>query len=168
MSPQLRCVLVAPRIAGNVGNVARTCLALGAELHLIRPFGFILDPVKLKRSSVGYWDDLKPEIYSDAGDFWGRFPYDSQTQFYWATKNGENLYFDESFQEDVVLIFGNEEEGVPQNFWDVQSLPHIVACRIPTASVRCLNLGVSVAIMGFEVLRQWSKRGSFIRDVSVQ
>jgi tRNA(Leu) C34 or U34 (ribose-2'-O)-methylase TrmL len=67
------------------------------------------------------------------------------------------MYWDHSFGGDVVLIFGNEEEGVPQNFWDFKGLPKIHSCRIPTVSVRCLNLATSVGIMGFEVSRQWSK-----------
>jgi tRNA (cytidine/uridine-2'-O-)-methyltransferase len=75
--------------------------------------------------------------------------------FYWATKNGSRVYTDLKYDKDAVLIFGNEEEGVPQNFWDFKGLPDIVACRIPTVSVRCLNLATSVGIIGFEVYRQW-------------
>jgi len=164
---RLRIVLVAPRIAGNVGNVARTCLAAGAELHLVRPFGFIDDPKKLKRASVGYWDEIQSFTYRDADDFWERFPHDENTVFYWATKRGSEIYYKQNYVSDSVLIFGNEEEGVHESFWKNKALAKIQACRIPTSSVRCLNLGVSVAIFSFEVLRQWGKSFPFEQDAAV-
>jgi tRNA (cytidine/uridine-2'-O-)-methyltransferase len=164
---KLRLVLVAPRIAGNVGNVARTCLAVDAELHLVKPFGFIDDPKKLKRSSVGYWDDIRSVIYRDAEEFWQKFVFDSETAFYWATKRGSQIYYEQKYAADSVLIFGNEEEGVHESFWKNKGLANIQACRIPTSSVRCLNLGVSVAIFSFEVLRQWGKSFPFEQETVI-
>jgi|GEM_PF-630515 len=158
---QLRIVLVAPRIAANVGSIARTCSALGAELHLVRPFGFFLNEKEIRRASVGYWQDLQPVIYRDFEHFWKEFPGGPNCQILWATKRGEAVYSEQSFSKDVLLIFGNEEEGVPKNFWEFSGLRQIVACRIPTLTVRCLNLGVSVAVIGFEVIRQWGKRLNF-------
>jgi tRNA (cytidine/uridine-2'-O-)-methyltransferase len=158
---RLNIVLVAPRIAANVGNAARTCEALNASLSLVGPFGFILDEKKLKRSSVGYWENLKPEIYKDAEDFWSRFAFTPQTEIYWATKRAPTLYSSICFGQDVCLIFGNEEEGVADEFWQAKNLqensglPAVVSCRIPMANVRCLNLATSVGIVGYEVFRQW-------------
>ena len=41
----LHVVLVHPEIPWNAGNIGRTCLAAGAQLHLVRPLGFSLtDP----------------------------------------------------------------------------------------------------------------------------
>jgi tRNA (cytidine/uridine-2'-O-)-methyltransferase len=151
----MRIVLVAPRIPTNVGNISRTAAALGAELHLVGPLGFRLQDRSLKRSSVGYWLDQKPEVYVDAADFWKTFPRTSETQFVFATKYGSQDYAQVSYASDCVLIFGNEEEGVPKSFWNFDGLPSIVACRIRTQTVRCLNLSVSVAVFGFEVSRQW-------------
>jgi len=155
---RLRIVLVHPRIAANVGNVARTCLSLGAELHLVGPFGFIVDPKRLDRTSVGYWESLRPEVYADFRDFWARFPRCLKTQFVFAEKDGVHLYSDLSYNTDCVLIFGNEEEGVADEFWKVESLPMISSCRIPMREIRCLNLATSVGIVSYEVNRQWSGR----------
>jgi len=159
-TPHLSIVLVAPRIAANVGNVVRSTFAMGADLHLVGPFGFIVDKTRLKRSSVGYWESLNPTIYKDAEDFWGRFPRTPETQFCWATKQGKTIFSDCSYAQDSALIFGNEEDGVPEKFWNFNDLPKIESFRIPTVNVRCLNLATSVGIMGFEVLRQWGKQGS--------
>jgi tRNA (cytidine/uridine-2'-O-)-methyltransferase len=154
---RLRIVLVAPRIAANVGNIARTAEALNAELSLVRPLGFFLDSSKLKRSSVGYWDSAEPIVYNDAADFWSRFAWGPTTQVLWATKFGDQIYSEVAYSDDLVLLFGNEEEGIPQAFFQsFQPLPRpVVACRIPMAGVRCLNLATSVGVFGFEVARQW-------------
>jgi tRNA (cytidine/uridine-2'-O-)-methyltransferase len=166
MQGRMRIVLVAPRIAANVGNIARTAVSLNAELHLVGPLGFFLQKKDLKRSSVGYFEDLQPIIYRDFQDFWDRFEQTAATELYFATKRGETSYFDYLFGSDVVLIFGNEEEGVPPEFWEkrgnFKDLIKIRSCRIPTATVRCLNLATSVGIIGYEVFRQWGKEGGAV------
>ncbi len=48
--PQLNVVLVEPRIPQNTGNVARTCAATGARLHLVEPLGFSIDSAKAQRT----------------------------------------------------------------------------------------------------------------------
>jgi tRNA (cytidine/uridine-2'-O-)-methyltransferase len=158
---RMRIILVAPRIAANVGNIARTCSALKAELHLVGPLGFFIDQKHLKRSSVGYWEDLTPQIYRDAEDFWSRLELSESTRIYWATKFSKTTYTDLEYAADTVLIFGNEEEGVDAHFWEKQThfkpLAGVQSCRIPMALVRCLNLATSVGILGYEVMRQWGK-----------
>jgi len=158
---KLRIILVAPRIAANVGNIARTAEALGAELHLVGPFGFFLDEKTLRRTSVGHFDLQNCFIYRDAEDFWTRFEKAEMTCFYWATKRGESIYTQLEYSLDSSLIFGNEEEGVDSNFWDFKGLAKIVSCRIPMQTVRCLNLATSVGIIGYEVFRQWGNEGAF-------
>jgi len=36
-------VLVEPEIPQNTGNIARTCAATGASLHLVKPLGFSIE-----------------------------------------------------------------------------------------------------------------------------
>ena len=52
---KLNIVLVEPEIPQNTGNIARTCAATGASLHLVRPLGFYIDDKKLKRAGLDYW-----------------------------------------------------------------------------------------------------------------
>ena len=49
---QLNIVMVEPEIPQNTGNVARTCAATGARLHLVGPMGFTIDDKKLKRAGL--------------------------------------------------------------------------------------------------------------------
>ncbi len=55
----LKVALLQPQIAPNTGNIARLCVATGAELHLVRPIGFVLSDRALKRSAMDYWDRLR-------------------------------------------------------------------------------------------------------------
>ena len=42
---KLNIVLVEPEIPQNTGNIARTCAATGAKLHLVKPLGFSLKEI---------------------------------------------------------------------------------------------------------------------------
>ena len=37
---KINIVMVEPEIPQNTGNIARTCAAIGAKLHLVKPLGF--------------------------------------------------------------------------------------------------------------------------------
>ena len=62
-------MLVEPEIPQNTGNIARTCAATGASLHLVRPLGFYIDDKKLKRAGLDYWHLLDITYYDDLNDF---------------------------------------------------------------------------------------------------
>lgn len=47
-------VLLEPEIPQNTGNIARTCAATGASLHLIKPLGFSIDDKHMKRAGLDY------------------------------------------------------------------------------------------------------------------
>ena len=51
----MHIVLHEPEIPQNTGNIARTCAATGAKLHLIEPLGFSIDEKALKRAGLDYW-----------------------------------------------------------------------------------------------------------------
>ena len=43
MDVEFNIVLVAPEIPQNTGNIGRICVSTNCRLHLIKPYGFILD-----------------------------------------------------------------------------------------------------------------------------
>ena len=49
----LHVVLVEPEIPQNTGNIARTCLAAGARLHLVGPLGFVIDGAAFRPPGLG-------------------------------------------------------------------------------------------------------------------
>ena len=58
----MNIVLLEPEIPQNTGNIARTCAATGARLHLIKPLGFTIDDKRLKRAGLDYWFLMRYDV----------------------------------------------------------------------------------------------------------
>ena len=149
----IHVVLVNPEIHWNTGNAGRTCLAVGATLHLVEPLGFSLDEREVKRAGLDYWEhvDLRTWPSWDAleaelprlGDPW--FFSTRATRLYWDAPLGA--------ASDVVLVFGRETGGLPAELHE-RYHDRFVAMPIHSPRVRSLNLSTSVALGAYEVLRQ--------------
>ena len=153
----LNVVLFEPEIPQNTGNIMRTCVAVGATLHLIKPLGFKVDDATLKRCGVNYIDKLTWYVYENWQDFLDK---NSNGTFYFLTRYGHKPHssFDYSnINENIYFVFGKESTGIPKEILK----PHINNCmRMPmTDNVRSLNLSNTVAIMLYETLRQRNYTG---------
>lgn len=146
----LNIVMVEPEIAGNTGNVARTCAATGARLHLVRPFGFEIDDKKLKRAGLDYWDLLDITYYDNLEDFFAK----NQGAFFYFTTKALHTHTEVEYPDNCYIVFGKETKGLPEELL----LKNPENCvRIPMVSdARSLNLSNAVAIGTYEVLRQWN------------
>ena len=147
----LNVVLFEPEIPQNTGNIMRTCVATNTKLHLIKPYGFVLDDNHLKRSGVNYIDKLNYEEYNDFEEFKSK----NKGVYYYLTRYGRKPHtsFDYSNKdENIYFFFGKESTGIPLHILK----DHLDNCmRIPmTENVRALNVSNSVAIMVYEALRQ--------------
>ncbi|MBP3332512.1 MAG: tRNA (uridine(34)/cytosine(34)/5-carboxymethylaminomethyluridine(34)-2'-O)-methyltransferase TrmL [Clostridia bacterium] len=142
-------VLHQPEIPQNTGNIARTCAATGAALHIIKPMGFEIDDRKLKRAGLDYWHYLDITYYEDLEDFFAKNP---ECNFYLFTTKAPRCYTDIAYKTPVFLFFGKETAGLPESLLK-ENLDKCV--RIPMRdSIRSLNLSNSAAIAVYEVLRQ--------------
>lgn len=147
---ELNIVLVEPEIPQNTGNIARTCAATGARLHIVEPMGFKIDDKKLKRAGLDYWYLLDITYYSNLNDF---FEKNKDGNFYFFSTKAQNRYSDISYPDKSYLFFGKETAGLPEEL--LKANPERCV-RIPMISdARSLNLSNSVAIGVYEVLRQW-------------
>lgn len=146
----LNIVLHEPQIPQNTGNIARTCAVTGAVLHLIRPFGFEITDKNLKRAGLDYWDKLDIRYYDSLDEFFKKNP---DSVIYFFTTKGKNVYSDISYPDNVYIMFGREDKGLPETLLH----DNLSACaRIPMRNnLRSLNLSNSVAIAVYEILRQW-------------
>ena len=110
------CVaLFEPEIAGNVGNIARTCVAVGAELHLIRPYGFRLTDEAVRRAGMDYWEDTKLVQHASFGAFQSVFSQTfEQNRVFAFTTKATGYHSSVSYQADDVLLFGPESRGLPE------------------------------------------------------
>lgn len=145
----INIVMVEPEIPQNTGNVARTCAATGARLHLVGTMGFKIDDKKLKRAGLDYWDLLDITYYDSLEEFFEK----NQGEFYYFTTKALNKYSDINYPDNCYLLFGKETKGLPEELL----LKNPDKCvRMPMIeNARSLNLSNTVAIATYEVLRQW-------------
>ena len=147
---KLNIILVEPQIPQNTGNIARTCAATGASLHLVKPMGFTVDDKKLKRAGLDYWYLLDITYYDNLQDF---FDKNKDGKFFYFTTKGQHIYSDVSFPENAYIVFGREDAGLPESL--LKDNPD-TCLRMPMiGDARSLNLSNTVAIATYEVLRQW-------------
>ena len=147
---QLNIVMVEPEIPQNTGNVARTCAATGARLHLVKPMGFEIDDKKLKRAGLDYWHLLDITYYESLDEFMEIHKND--TMFYFTTK-APRAYTEVDFPDEVYLLFGKETKGLPESLLAEHYDDRCV--RIPMIDeARSLNLSNAIAIATYEFLRQ--------------
>ena len=148
---QLNIVLVEPEIAGNTGNISRTCAATGARLHLIKPLGFELDDKRMKRAGLDYWHLLDITIYENIDEFFAK----NNGPYYYFTTKAPHIHSDVVYPDGAYLVFGKETKGLPEDLI-MQNLDTSV--RLPMLdddTARSLNLSNAVAVAAYEVLRQW-------------
>lgn len=148
----LNIVMVEPEIPQNTGNVARTCAATGARLHLVGPMGFQIDDKKLKRAGLDYWHMLDITMYSSLSDFFEKNHQANQTGYYFSTK-AKHTHTEVTYPDNCYLFFGKETAGLPESL--LYEHPDTTV-RIPMITqARSLNLSNAIAIAAYEVLRQW-------------
>lgn len=153
MHKPLNIVLVEPQIPQNTGNIARTCAATGAWLHLVKPMGFTVDDKKLKRAGLDYWHLLDIRYYENLQDFFEK----NSGPFYYFTTKARHRYSDVNYPEGAYLVFGREDAGLPESL--LYQNPE-TCVRLPMRSMaRSLNLSNTVAIAVYEALRQGSFDG---------
>lgn len=150
----INIVLHEPEIPQNTGNIARTCAATGAALHLIRPLGFEISDRTLKRAGLDYWDKLTVTYYDSLEDFFEKNP---NANFFCFSTKSPRKYTDVAYPSPCYLFFGKESKGLPEDFLTA----NLEKCvRVPMRpTLRSLNLSNSVAIAVYEVLRQRNYAG---------
>ncbi|MDD2296712.1 MAG: tRNA (cytidine(34)-2'-O)-methyltransferase [Sphaerochaetaceae bacterium] len=145
----LHIVLFEPEIPQNTGNIARTCAALHATLHLVHPLGFTITDRKLKRAGLDYWHLLDIQQHTSISAFMDRY---NQAPLWFFTTKAHQIYSEVTYGEDAFLIFGKETAGIDEALL----VAHADRCiRIPMYDdARSLNLSNSVAIGAYEFERQ--------------
>ena len=143
--------LFEPEIAGNTGNVARTCVATGAPLHLVRPLGFRLTDEAVKRAGMDYWEAADVTLHASFAKFQEAFreAFESGRVFSFSTK-ATRVYTEVTYEAGDVLLFGPESRGLPA---EVRAITQPL--RLPMQQgARSLNLAVSAGVAVYEAWRQ--------------
>ena len=149
---ELHVVLVEPEIHWNTGNAGRTCLAAGAQLHLVEPLGFSLDDAQVRRAGLDYWARVNPRVWPSWDALERALP-ELGAPFFFSSSGARELH-ETRFARPAVLVFGRESVGLPPALL-ARHRERTVRVPMVDPELRSLNLSTTVGIAAYEVLRQW-------------
>lgn len=156
----MHIVLLEPEIPQNTGNIARSCAAIGAELHLIEPMGFSVSQKEVKRAGLDYWHLVKVSTYASWEDFCtiqSEMDTDWELRTFYLSTKARYRYDEVSYPRNCYLVFGKETAGLPEPILNKAGERLL---RIPIRrEARSLNLSNAVAVCAFEAMRQWDFEG---------
>lgn len=147
----LNIALYHPKIPQNTGNIIRFAANTGIALHLIHPLGFAWQDKKLRRAGLDYHEFATITHH----DNWHAFLQASaDARRFIITTKGKQSAYEMAFLAGDFLIFGAEDSGIASQ--DMQDIEQSHWLRLPMkANSRSMNLANTVAILGYEVMRQW-------------
>lgn len=145
----LNVVLVEPEIPNNTGNIGRLCVGTESRLHLIHPFGFVINDANLKRSGLDYWIHLDVAEYQNVEEWLTVIP--DKSRVFLMSSHATHSIYENEFQDGDWLVFGKESRGLSQEVLDL--FDHHLT--IPMSKlIRSFNIANSVAFVVGEAKRQ--------------
>jgi tRNA (cytidine/uridine-2'-O-)-methyltransferase len=145
----LNIVLVEPEIPNNTGNIGRLCVGTESRLHLIHPFGFVINDKNLKRSGLDYWVHLDVTEYQNVAEWKAQIP--DLSRVFLMSSHAEKSYLENDFQDGDWLVFGKESKGLSEAV--LNEFPnHLTIPMSPL--IRSFNIANSVAFVIGEANRQ--------------
>jgi tRNA (cytidine/uridine-2'-O-)-methyltransferase len=145
-------VLVNPDIPGNTGSIGRTCVALGIELILIRPYGFDLTEKAVRRAGLDYWKYVDLVEFDSVSEFLEKRAPEKEKLFFFS-RFSEQSYFEAKFIEGSYLVFGSETKGLPGELKD-EFGERFFSLPMFSDKIRSLNLSNAATAVAYECLRQ--------------
>ena len=148
----LNIVLIEPEIPNNTGNIGRLSLAAGANLHLVKPFGFELTDARVKRAGLDYWKHVNLTIYENQEEFFSK---NHNSKMVFLSSHGTKEYWNIPFEDELFLVFGKETKGLGDELRNEYKKD---LYKIPIASkhVRSLNLANAASVVVYEGIKKLS------------
>ncbi|EGZ31484.1 tRNA (cytidine(34)-2'-O)-methyltransferase [Malacoplasma iowae] len=154
----LHIVLFQPEIPQNTGNIARTCVGFNAKLHLIKPYGFILDDKRMIRAGLDYWEHLNIEEHDSWEEFENKYNISINSNIYLISKFGKNKLEEVVFksdQEETFFVFGRETKGLSEKIMDKYK-EKLYSINM-SEKIRSFNLSNCVAMVAYDFNKQMLK-----------
>jgi tRNA (cytidine/uridine-2'-O-)-methyltransferase len=147
----LNIVLVEPEIPNNTGNIGRLCVGTESRLHLVHPFGFVINDKNLKRSGLDYWVHLDVTEYQNVAEWMSQIP--DKSRVFLMSSHAKKSYLENQFQDGDWLVFGKESVGLSDAVLDLFDTSNQLT--IPMSPlIRSFNIANSVAFVVGEAKRQ--------------
>lgn len=153
-------VLFEPEIPANTGNIIRLCANTGAQLHLIKPFGFELDDKRLRRAGLDYHEWVSVKQHDSLEAFINT---EHPKRLFALSTKGAVIVSDVKFQVGDVLLFGPETRGLPMDILKQLGSAHCLYLPMKAQS-RSLNLSNTVAVVLYEAWRQIAYQGALLKE----
>ncbi len=147
----LKVVLVTPEIPGNTGTIGRTCVALGLELILIKPYGFDISDKSVRRAGLDYWKHVRLSEYND----WNAFLADrspARSKLFFFEEWGRESFYTPAYARDAFLVFGKETKGLPAAITDGFE-DRVFHMPMHSPHIRSLNLANAATAVVYQAAR---------------
>tara|TARA_B110000967_G_C18899661_1_gene573714 strand:+ start:2065 stop:2514 length:450 start_codon:yes stop_codon:yes gene_type:complete len=143
----LNLVLFEPEIPSNTGSLIRLSANMGANLHLIKPYGFEINDKRLRRAGLDYKELANVYEYENFDDYLDNA---CPSKLYIVSTKVKMNYAEVSYHQDDSFLFGSESKGLPQEIMDEYD-----GITLPMQKgSRSLNLSNCVSIVAYEAWRQ--------------
>ena len=146
-SCMLNLVLYQPEIPSNTGSLIRLSANMGANLHLIKPYGFEINDKRLRRAGLDYKELAQVYEYENFDDYLDKA---NPAKLYFVSTKVSRSYADIKYHSDDSFLFGSETKGLPKEIMDEYE-----GITLPMQKgSRSLNLSNCVSIVAYEAWRQ--------------
>ena len=146
-SCMLNLVLYQPEIPSNTGSLIRLSANMGANLHLIKPYGFEINDKRLRRAGLDYKELAQVYEYENFDDYLDKA---NPAKLYFVSTKVSRSYADVKHHSDDSFLFGSETKGLPKEIMDEYD-----GITLPMQKgSRSLNLSNCVSIVAYEAWRQ--------------
>ena len=146
-SCMLNLVLYQPEIPSNTGSLIRLSANMGANLHLIKPYGFEINDKRLRRAGLDYKELAQVYEYENFDDYIDKA---NPAKLYFVSTKVSRSYADIKYHSDDSFLFGSETKGLPKEIMDEYD-----GITLPMQKgSRSLNLSNCVSIVAYEAWRQ--------------
>ncbi|AYQ56239.1 tRNA (cytidine(34)-2'-O)-methyltransferase [Bathymodiolus thermophilus thioautotrophic gill symbiont] len=149
----LNLVLFEPEIPNNTGAIIRLCANMGANLHLIKPYGFDMEDKKLRRAGLDYKELACVREYDNFEDYLDKA---KPERLFAVSSKVKTIYTEVNYQANDSLLLGPETRGLPEDI-----LSQYQGITLPMqAGSRSLNLSNCASIVAYEAWRQIAFMGA--------
>ena len=143
----LNLVLFQPEIPSNTGSLIRLSANMGANLHLIKPYGFEINDKRLRRAGLDYKELANVYEYENFDDYLDKA---IPSKLYFVSTKVTKSYADIKYNSHDSFLFGSETKGLPKEIMDEYD-----GITVPMQDgSRSLNLSNCVSIVAYEAWRQ--------------
>ena len=148
MTHKFGICLYMPDMPQNLGVIIRTAACLEFPLHIIKPLSFSMTDKRFKGAVMDYIDQCEIVNHDDWNNF-EKFCESNNKRIVLATTKTNNSFYNYSFSNSDVILFGKETAGVPQEIHKKV----IEKITIPiNQKTRSLNLATSVSIIASQII----------------